>query len=82
MKIAVISAILEEPSKCQEEFNRLVAEFRGNIRGRMGIPFDGGISVVSITLVGELNDINSLTGKLGNIDGVTVKTAIAKRELE
>ena len=82
MKIAVISDILEEPPSCQEEFNRLVAEFRGNIRGRMGIPFEGGISVVSITLVGELNEINSLTGKLGNIEGVTVKTAIAKRELE
>lgn len=82
MKIAVISAILEEPTNCQEEFNKLVAEFRGNIRGRMGIPFEDGISVVAITLVGELNEINSLTGKLGNINGVTVKTAIAKRELE
>ena len=82
MKIAVISAILEEPASCQEEFNRLDAEFRGTNRGRMGIPFEGGISVVSITLVGDLNEINSLTGKLGNIDGVTVKTAIAKRELE
>lgn len=82
MKIAIISAILEEPSSCQGEFNRLISEFRGNIRGRMGIPFEEGISVVCITLVGELNDINALTGKLGNINGVTVKTAIAKKELE
>ena len=29
----------------------------------------------------ELVKINSLTGKLGNIDGVVVKTAIAKREI-
>lgn len=81
MKIAVISAILEEPSLCQEEFNRLVSDFRGIIKGRMGIPFEEGISVVSITLVGDLNEINALTGKLGNINGVTVKTAIAKKEL-
>ena len=81
MKIAVISAILEEPVKCQKEFNEVVASFRGKIRGRMGIPFDECISVVSITVTGELNDINSLTGKLGNINGVTVKTAIAKKEL-
>ena len=47
----------------------------------MGIPFEEGISVVSLTVTGELNEINSLTGKLGNIKGVTVKTAIAKKEI-
>lgn len=47
----------------------------------MGIPFEEGVSVISITVVGELNDINSLTGKLGNIYGVTVKTAISKIEI-
>lgn len=81
MKIAVISAILEEPTKCQQEFNEVVSQFRGSIRGRMGIPFEDGISVISITVTGELNDINSLTGKLGNISGVIVKTAIAKKEI-
>lgn len=80
-KIAVISAILEEPEKCQQEFNDVVASFRGSIRGRMGIPFEEGISVISITVIGELDEINSLTGKLGNVEGVLVKTAISKKEL-
>ena len=39
------------------------------------------ISVISLTVVGEVDDINTLTGKLGNISGVTVKTAIAKKEI-
>lgn len=81
MKIAVIAAILEEPKTSQEEFNKVISNFRGSIRGRMGIPFEEGISVVTITVTGELNEINTLTGKLGNINGVTVKTAIAKKEL-
>ena len=80
-KIAVISAILEDPKECQEKFNNVVSNFRGSIKGRMGIPFEEGISVVSLTVTGELNEINSLTGKLGNIKGVTVKTAIAKKEI-
>ncbi|MBP1889406.1 putative iron-only hydrogenase system regulator [Clostridium moniliforme] len=80
-KIAVISAILESPEICQEEFNKIVSNFRGSVRGRMGIPFEEGISVICITVTGELNEINSLTGKLGNINGVTVKTAIAKKEI-
>lgn len=80
-KIAVISAILENPKECQEVFNNVVSNFRGSIKGRMGIPFDEGISVISITVTGTLEEINSLTGKLGNIPGVVVKTAIAKREI-
>ncbi|MBE6052669.1 MAG: iron-only hydrogenase system regulator [Clostridium sartagoforme] len=81
MKIAVISAILEEPSKCNSMFNDVVASFRGSIKGRMGIPLDNETSVISIVVVGSLNEINSLTGKLGNIEGVTVKTAIGKKEV-
>ncbi|MBU5455909.1 TM1266 family iron-only hydrogenase system putative regulator [Caproiciproducens sp. MSJ-32] len=81
MKIAVISAILEEPTKCNAKFNEVIGAFRGKIKGRMGIPLEQEVSVVSIVVTGELNDINSLTGKLGNIEGVTVKTAIAKKEV-
>ena len=46
----------------------------------MGIPLDDETSVISIVVVGSLNEINSLTGRLGNIEGVTVKTAISKKE--
>ena len=81
MKVAVISAILENPILCQEKFNSTLASFRGNIKGRMGIPLEEEFSVISIVVKGELNEINSLTGKLGNINGVTVKTAISKKEI-
>ena len=80
MKIAVISAILEKPSKCNANFNEVVSSFRGSIKGRMGIPLDDETSVISIVVVGSLNEINSLTGRLGNIEGETVKTAISKKE--
>jgi putative iron-only hydrogenase system regulator len=44
----------------------------------MGIPFENErISVVSVVLAGELDTINALTGKLGNLPGVTVKTAVS-----
>lgn len=81
-KVAVISAILEEPDKSQHQFNEVLSSFKGLIKGRMGIPMDEyGVSVISITVVGELNDINSLTGKLGNIEHVYVKTSISKKEV-
>ena len=81
-KIAVISAILEEPKENQKEFNEILSNFKGIIKGRMGIPFEEeGISVICVTVVGELNEINSLTGKLGNIKNVLVKTSITKKEI-
>jgi putative iron-only hydrogenase system regulator len=77
-RIAVIGAILEAPDSNQRVFNETVSSYRGIIKGRMGIPFDGtDIAVISLTLRGDLDTINALTGKLGNLPGVTVKTAIS-----
>ncbi|MGL5415003.1 MAG: TM1266 family iron-only hydrogenase system putative regulator [Clostridium sp.] len=81
MKIGVISAILENPIECQENFNGVLASFRGVVKGRMGIPLDDNMTVISIVVKGEVDQINSLTGKLGNINGITVKTAISKKEV-
>ena len=81
-KIAVIGAVLEHPEDNQNKFNQIISEFQGIIKGRMGIPFsEEGISVISITVVGTLDEINSLTGKLGNIPSVVVKTSISKKEI-
>ncbi len=82
-KIAVIGAILENPDVCQSEFNKTVANYKHIIKGRMGIPFDeADVSVIAITVCGCLDEVNSLTGKLGNIPGVTVKTAFSKKEID
>ena len=82
-RIAVIGAILENPQTSQKTFNELVSSFRGIVKGRMGIPFDlHQLSVISITVVGTLDDINTLTGKLGSLPYVTVKTAISNVELD
>ncbi|MDR2049568.1 MAG: iron-only hydrogenase system regulator [Treponema sp.] len=77
-RIAVIGAILEKPQESQQSFNNLVSQYRGLIKGRMGIPFDEeDTAVIALTLRGELDDINALTGKLGNLPQVTVKTAVS-----
>lgn len=81
-RIAVIGAILEKPQLCQQPFNDLVSSYKGIVRGRMGIPFESdNIAVVSLTVVAELDVINSLTGKLGNLPHVIVKTAISDKTL-
>jgi putative iron-only hydrogenase system regulator len=77
-RIGVIGAVLEKPQQSQAAFNETISAFRGIIRGRMGIPFDDEeVSVISLVVSGELDDINTLTGKLGKLPHITVKAAIS-----
>lgn len=81
-RVAVISAILERPDLCQAQFNNVISNFKGVVRGRLGVPMqEQDMAVVSIVVISELDEINSLTGKLGNIEHVTVKTSISKKEV-
>ncbi|MDR2184234.1 MAG: iron-only hydrogenase system regulator [Treponema sp.] len=77
-RIAVIGAILEQPGLSQNVFNETVSRYRSIVKGRMGIPFDDeDVAVIALTLRGDIDDINALTGKLGNLPHVTVKTAMS-----
>jgi putative iron-only hydrogenase system regulator len=81
-RVAVVSAILERPDLCQQDFNSVISSFKGIIKGRMGIPLqDEEIAIISVVIIAELDEINSLTGKLGNIEHITVKTSISKKEI-
>lgn len=81
-KIAIISAILEDPSQSQEQFNRIVSEYKTIVIGRMGLPMEqADIGLIAIAVAGSMDEINAFTGQLGSIENVTVKTAVSKREI-
>jgi putative iron-only hydrogenase system regulator len=79
-KIGVVNTILEHPKDIQDKYNDVVASFRGSIKGRMGIPFTDELSIISIALVGEYDDICNFTKELEMLEGVTVNTSISKIE--
>ncbi|MDR2397946.1 MAG: iron-only hydrogenase system regulator [Spirochaetaceae bacterium] len=77
-RIAVIGAVLENPKISQKAFNETVSQYKDIVKGRMGIPFtEEDVGVIALTLLGELDAINALTGKLGNLPQVMVKTAVS-----
>lgn len=46
----------------------------------MGIPYkDRGVSVISLIVDGTTDEISAMTGKLGKIIGVSVKSALTKK---
>lgn len=82
-RAAIISVILETPQASQVIFNSIVSEYHGIVRGRMGIPFkNGSIALISLTVVAELDTINSFIGLIGKLEDVSVKTSIAREGID
>lgn len=74
-RVAVM-AIIVERTESAEKLNALLHEYGKYIIGRMGLPYkEKNISIVSIALDAPQDTISSLAGKLGNLEGVSVKTA-------
>ena len=74
-RVAVMSIIVENGDSV-EPLNSLLHQYRDVIIGRMGIPYrERGISIISIALDAPQDAISTLAGRVGNLNGVSVKTA-------
>ena len=74
-RVAVMSVVVEN-SESVEKLNNLLHESGEYIIGRMGIPYrKRGINIISIALDAPQDAISALSGKIGNLPGVSVKTA-------
>ncbi len=74
-RVAVISIIVENPDSV-ESLNALLHAYGEFIIGRMGIPYHKRkISIISIAMDAPQDTIAALAGKIGGLEGVSVKTA-------
>ena len=68
--------IIVEEASAVEELNALLHQYADYIIGRMGIPYrKRGVSIVSIAIDAPQDVISALSGKIGKLQGVSVKTA-------
>jgi putative iron-only hydrogenase system regulator len=74
-RVAVISIIVEDPDSVTE-LNAILHSFGEYIIGRMGIPYrERGVNVISIAVDAPQDTINTLSGRIGRLPGVTAKAA-------
>ncbi len=74
-RVAVMSIIVEN-SGSVEKLNELLHEYGDHIIGRMGIPYRArNINIISIAIDAPQDVISALAGKVGNLPGISVKTA-------
>ena len=78
-RIGVVGIIIEEFTNATF-VNEILHDFGNLIVGRIGVPYkDRGIFVISIIVDGTMDEISAMTGKIGKIPGVNVKSAITKQ---
>lgn len=74
-RVAVMAIIVED-RESTETMNNILHEYGKYIIGRMGIPYrEKGINIISIALDAPQDEISALSGKIGKISGISVKTA-------
>lgn len=79
-RIAVIGIIIENTNNVLK-VNEILHEYSDFIIGRMGIPYrEENINIISIVLNAPNDKINSLTGKLGMLEGVSAKALYANKK--
>lgn len=77
-RIALIGIIVEDRAYA-EQANEILHEYRAYIVGRMGIPYQAkGVSIISIVVDAPENIISAMSGKLGKLKGLHVKSMLAK----
>ena len=77
-RVAVI-AIIAQTREVNDRLNQVLHEYGDYIIGRMGLPYRArGVNIISIVLDAPGDAINSLSGKVGMLPGVTAKAVYSK----
>lgn len=74
-RVAIMGIIVENPDSV-ERLNNILHTYAEYIIGRMGIPYPArGVSIISVAVDAPQDVISALSGKVGKLLGITVKTA-------
>ena len=81
MRIAVVGIVIEKDRSASKKVNEILSQYGDCIVGRMGVPDSADdVYVISIIMKASTETISSMTGKLGRIANVTVKSAVTNVE--
>ena len=76
-RVAVISLIVEKP-QAVERLNSILHNYSGAIIGRLGLPYrEKNVNIIALAVDAPQNVTSALSGKLGRLEGVAVKTVFA-----
>ena len=78
-RLGFVGIIIEDRKKAAEEVNRLLSGHGDIIVARVGIPYkEKHCCVITLIVDATTDELGALTGKLGALSGVSVKSALTK----
>ena len=78
-RVGFVGIIIEDRKKAAHSVNELLSEYGDMVVARVGLPYkERGCSVITLIVDATTDALGSLTGKLGALDGVSVKSALTK----
>lgn len=73
-RLGVVSVLLRDKALVSR-VNSLLSDFSHLVLGRMGLPLrEKGVNVIALIVEGSTDELGALTGRLGRIDGVSVRS--------
>lgn len=79
-RIGFVGIVIEDLSQAAR-VNQVVAQFQEIVTGRIGVPDHAReMAVIGLLVRGSNTQLGAFTGKLGNIPGVQVKSAVTRSE--
>ena len=81
-RMGFVGIIIEDRTSVPK-VNEILSVFTPIIRGRMGVPdHQTGEAVIGLIVKGTNEQLGAMTGRLGNLSGVQVKSALASPKKE
>jgi len=78
-RIGVVGIVITDRALVSR-INEILSQHADAIVGRMGIPYrERGVNVIALIVDGSTDEIGALTGKLGRVKGVQVKSALTSK---
>jgi len=79
-RLGFVGIILEDRKKSAEEVNKVLSEFGEIIAARIGLPYkERQCSVITLIVDATTDEVGALTGRMGKLAGVSVKSALSKQ---
>ena len=82
-RIGVVGIVIDDPKQVTDRVNAVISKYGHIVIGRMGVPrHEAKVGVIALIIEGTTDEVGAMTGKLGNIPGITVKSALTARTIE
>ena len=78
-RVGFIGIVVEDREKSAAAVNAAISDMAHIVVARVGIPYrERACSVITLVVDATTDEVGSLTGRLGKIEGVSVKSGLSR----